>query len=387
MTVPRNMYDFIIEPIRRMDRRLGHQFFERWHIGPQNIWETIDARIHAIPTLWSAADCPDEQLQFLKWIVGWTSELDDVTRELDFTELRRLISASGRMWKLRGPEDTTIDVMFFATGARNRIWNWFDMRWVLDETEMGEEHEGRDPWLLDLPEPDVSGAEMESNLRIVDDGSLNKNLVVSLAKLMRPTNERIEITYLQFLDQFIIDNDDSQWTKPIGTSLTVAGGKLTLTDDTQDEDTVLIDSASYSWSDYVYAARVQGAGGGAFGMYFYYTDATHYYKLEFDVDAKNIRLIARMGGGEAITAFAWITLEPYYPDVWYTYRVHVENIGSDVRVRAYIDNNEVIDSTGAAFGPKLGTVGLFHETGATIECDDAEVLGLPAEGDFIDINS
>ena len=388
MTVPRQMFDFIIGPIRLMDRREGNDFYKRWFIGAQEIWETIDARIQAIPTLWSVTECPDEQLQFLKWIVGWTSELDDVTRELTFIELRRLISTSVRMWKLRGPEDTTIDVLFFSTAARNRIWNWFDMRWVLDETEMGEEHEGRDPWLLDLPEPDTAGAEMESNLRIVDDGTLNRNLVVSLTKLMRATNERIEITYLTFLDQFIIAGDDTQWTKPIGTSLAVVDGKLTLTDDSQDELTNVNVAGATSWSSYVFSARIQGesqSSGKQFGAFFYYTDISNYYAVIFDTFDKELILRKVVAGTPTDIATVDMSLQPFFPDVWYGLRVSIVDEGGSNRIEVFIDANKLIDELDSAHAQ--GTIGLFHTADATIECDDTEVLGVPAESDYIDINT
>jgi len=131
MTVPSQIFDYLILPIREADQREGKDFLKRYLLGPQSVWETTDQKIKDIPKLWSIVECPDEFLKFLKWIVGWTGELDSVTQDLIFDELRRLISISGRLWKLRGPEDTIVDVLRFATGQRNRIWNWFDFRWVL----------------------------------------------------------------------------------------------------------------------------------------------------------------------------------------------------------------------------------------------------------------
>ncbi len=34
-----------------------------------------------------------------------------------------------------------------------------------------------------------------------------------------------------------------------------------------------------------------------------------------------------------------------------------------------------------------GTLGIMHDIGGTVEVDEVEVLNLPAETDFIDINS
>jgi hypothetical protein len=123
--------------------------------------------------------------------------------------------------------------MFFVLASRANIWDWFDFRWVLSETAFGEEFEGHDPWLIELPDPSVWGAGIEkterlSCLRIVDNGSLNRELVVNLLKLMRATGERWEIIYLAFLDLFDVPGADVQWTKDHAPSLVVADNVMAL---------------------------------------------------------------------------------------------------------------------------------------------------------------
>lgn len=488
MTVPSQIFDYLILPIREADQREGNDFLKRYLLGPQNVWEDTDQKIKDIPQLWSVVDCPDEFLKFLKWIVGWTSELDSVTQDLIFDELRRLISISGRLWKLRGPEDTVVDVMRFATGQRNRVWNWFDFRWVLaDEggepdnitkpngylkfeingilgttprpgtpikaeyvptvtseddllskwdtinsvnyvettstlgqggspsltagdykiydkvhlgTELGEEHEGRDPWMVDLPSPTDVGASQESNLRIVsnpawdaDEETRMRNLIVNLLKLMRATGERWEITYLGFLDQFIIDGDDTQWSKSLAITLVVADGKLTLGSPTTVGEATECIAPGTIWTQAVYSARLRSwvydVADSGHGLFFHSTGVNNYYQLEVRLEGSTvgsqIKLWRIKAGGPTALATVDLSLSPLYPGIYYMYRVTIVDEGSDKRIKVFIDAVEHInylDTDSLA----QGTVALAAVK-TPLEADEVEVVPLPVEDDFVDINS
>jgi len=400
MTVPSQIFDYLILPIREADQREGKDFLKRYLLGPQSVWETTDQKIKDIPNLWSVVECPDEFLKFLKWIVGWTSELDSVTQDLIFDELRRLISISGRLWKLRGPEDTIIDVLRFATGQRNRIWNWFDFRWVLDETELGEEQEGRDPWMVDLPTPTDVGASQESNLRIVSNPAWDaaeeirmRNLIVNLLKLMRASGERWEITYLGFLDQFIVDGDDTQWDVSQADFLTVAGGTLTLGNVTEAADEIQSVVPSTVWSQAMYAARLRtwspspSTSVSLFHFHWQSLDDTYFlaiFPLGSDVGPA-VWLMRTKGGGDTILAVVDLPLSPIYPGVYYTYRVTIVDEGSNKRIKVFIDGDEVADVPDNVTIDS-GTVG-FATNYAAMEVDEVEVIPLPAESDYVDINS
>jgi hypothetical protein len=244
------MFNFLIAPIRQKDRDEGEDFVWRWTRGPQQEWEDYQARVESVKDLWDIVNIKDPHLQLLKNILGWTADLENITDRLDDATLRRLLENSWALWKERGPEDTIIDVLRLVTGQRVRIWNWFDFRWVLDETGMGEEHQGRDPWLIELPGPPAS-SEYHFNVRIVDNGLLDRVLVKDLLSLMRPNGERIELTYIDFLDMFDLIGDDSQWDIPAGV-LDVSGGTAKLSDDTIAEQAVsggVITNAA-DWEEY-----------------------------------------------------------------------------------------------------------------------------------------
>jgi len=254
--LPLRIYNFLLEPIRIEDAKAEGKFFvKRFLQGPQDQWAQTQQKIFSIKDLWNLDKVEDKFLPFLKNIVGWTSELESITDLLDSPTLRKLIGASVPLWKKRGTEDALIDVLLLVTGARDRIWNWFDFKFVLDETGMGESHQGRDPYIIELPGP-PNVSEYRSNLRIVDDGNLNRTLVEELTKLMRPVGERIEVSYITLLDLFTATGDNTQWSAaatPASVPFVVEDG-VAKADDTGEQlqvvDTVLrpeaLDWAGYS---------------------------------------------------------------------------------------------------------------------------------------------
>lgn len=480
-----DMYNFLIEPIRNADIKEGNLLVKRYLEGPQRAWDTIVDRINALPNLWSVTDIEDAYLPYLKNIVGWTKELDYITDRLDSLALRRLIAASGLIWKKKGPEDTLIDVLRIATGARARIWNWFDFRWVIDETGLGEEHEGTDPWIIDLPSTEtenfvdsgilssstdgrtitipsgvfstsikpgdifiltggiyggeegtvqkrVSSSEIilhypgigagiswvgaswkivsrelvaddpyRMNLRIVDNGLIDKQLVVDLVRLLRPANERVDITYLDFLDRFNVPDDNVQWN-PLNTgNITVAEGRLALLDDSVAEKTFAIVENSSSWTEYATSVKIKGeslASGAEWGALFYYVDDDNHYKLLIDTYDQTLRVVRVTSGGETEldlradevglqTSLDLGALEiGIYPNIYYTFRIQVVREGGNNRVQIFLDGSELVNAIDTT-SLTAGSIGVLHEADAVVECAEIEMFQIPSDTYSVEINS
>lgn len=384
MTTPVDIFDFIIAPIREADARDGHDFLCRFLRGCQEVWERTDQNLRSIPTLWSVDDCPDDFLWYLKNIVGWTREFDSLLGSLSAEELRRLISVSGQLWRERGSEDALLDVLYFAAGARCRYWNWFDFRWILDETELGEDHDGHDPWMVELPDPDVSGAEYESNLRIVDDGTLNRSLVARLIELERGTGERWETTFLGLLDMFRIDGDDSQWDRTYGDFIRVAEGKMTIGDPAGAAFTYCV-IPSAVWPETMCAARIRADDDVTALLFFWHwTDMSNNYGFaivpEGSISSPPILLVSKTELG-SITYLATIDMsaEPIRRNVYYTYRVIITNEGAvGKRIRIYIDGNLYVDLLDDPSLLPEGTVG-FGAFMGTVDVSEIETVLIPQD--------
>lgn len=380
------MYDFLIKPIRDADFNDGNLFLKRYLEGWQDAWETTQGKVFAIKDLWSVTDCPDDFLPYLKNIVGWTKELvtKRVTDGLDAATLRRLISVSVPLWKQRGPEDTIVSILGVLTGQRSRVWSWFDLRWILDETGLGEDHQGRDPWILDLPSE--GDDEHRFNVRIVDPGGLDRELVRNVARLMRPLGERIEISYLLFLDRFLTEGDLYQWDTTPTANRFVADGTLQLTNTGITQHIAAGVDGSEDWASYGYYARIKSSNaGGDFGISFYVVDLSggDFYYVWFDVGPNVLRLRKAVGGAHSnIASYAYPL--PFLADHYYGVRVDVVPEGSTNRIRVYVDGELRIEATDAAH--TKGTIGVFHNTGSDLIVDECEVFPVPMDTDTIDIN-
>jgi phage tail-like protein len=370
------IYNFLIESIREEDQLRGNRFVERYLEGPQAAWLKTDRAIRALPLMWSVTDCDDRVLPLLKWIVGWTSELDYITDELDSVTLRRLIAASVPFWRVRGTEDALVEILRLTTGARLRIFNWFDVRWISGDTGIGEEHQGHDSWLFDIDD------NAETDVRIVDDGTLNRRLVRNLVKLTRTSGERFVIHYLGLLDQFVTDTDDSQWAVSEGAErATVAGGKMTL--GTDSSVYVNLDGAS-SWQNYVVTFRVKSA---AAMVQFYRTGDGDNYYVTLEAASNVVRLGKHLAG--TATVLATVSLTPFNifvsADLFYALRVEVTPEANSNRIQVYVDANLVVSALDASHAQ--GSIAVVGSYATSTELDEVELFFNPMTEDVVDANS
>lgn len=395
------MYQFIIEVIRQEDQQKGGKFLQRFVQGPQEVWKTITAKALDIKTLWNITKVDARFLPFLKHIVGWTDELDSVTRDLDSLTLRRLISASVPFWKRRGPEDVLENILFLLTEARTRVLTWFDIRWITDDNAyLGEVwQEGSDIWTAS--EADA----YEYNIRIVDNGSLNRQLVQDIARLTRPVGETVVISYLMFLDLFIQPEDNTQWAdelNPLGNNggasvSVVADNTMTLDNGGQlEESYVHLDNFGVNaneWVSYVYLVRVRGRN---YRLQAYRTDTRYSYEVIANHAANTLALYS-------VNNSVYTLLQSYNLNlIGLTLSTTLNNVirimvaptpppdPAGTTIAVYIEGIKIIEvnHTGPAVH-SAGTVGFGHQAGATdfVAVDFVEVFPVGMEADTIGTNS
>lgn len=402
------IYSFILASIRGEDGR-ATLLLKRFLEGPQRVWETNQAKLFAIKTLWNILDIPDGYLQYIQGQLGWTGKYEAIPDALEASVKRRLLDASVAMWKNRGTEDTTVGIIQLTTGAQARIWNWFDKRWIIGETMLAQQHQGNDSWLLDLPNA-ASGEERYSNLRVVDDGTLDHDLVEALVRLCRATGERIQITYLSFMDLFTIEGDDAQWVRGGDFGLLesdfirIENGKAIMDDQAgyQFGMSVVNVEGSADWSNYIAYFRVKcydvvAPETGKIGLGFYFNEGgTEGYMVIVDPFA-----YGNFGKGE-ITFNTWdagglneITAVDYEygnieQDTYYGVRIQVSaepngKGGYWNKVKVYLENDLVLESDDDTY--TKGTLTLYRAPDTSLEVDEVEMFQLPADTTLIDINS
>lgn len=381
-----DMYKFIIEIIRQEDSSRGNLFLKRFLDGPQNVWRQTTQSIFDLKKIWDISETPEHLLPYLKRFVGWTPDLDSITDNLDSLTLRRLIAASVPFWKKRGPEDAIVDILRLTTTARVRILNWFDLRMIIGETAWGEDHSGYDPWIIS------TSGDSEYNIRIVDNGTLDRALVRNLARLTRPVGETVVITYLGFMDLFETDDDTSQWTleaTPLGdatpTLAAVSSGVMTLSTGSQTEEAYANDEGSDDWSDYVVTFRIRGLN---YRVEFYRTGNVDFYEVFVSGDGI-LYLNKRVGGAFVELAefdLASILIEPH-SDVFNAIRIEAIPESSSTRIKVYFEAVNVINTTDDSH--TQGTIGFGHADGASdfAVLSEVEMFFNPCESDTISINS
>lgn len=382
------IYPFLLGGIKEEDKH-NHFFFKRYLEGPEAMWAAIQAKIFAIKDLWSIVSVDNAYLPYVKRIVGWTKETDSITESLDNNTLRRLIATSVALWKKRGPEDALDDILLLTTNARLKLYNWFDYRWITAETEILEDRKGYDSWMIGSP-GSSEYAEYTSVIRIVDDGTLDTDLVVNIVKLMRACSERWEIYYIKFLDLFISDADNSQWTY-FNNTLTVSDGTAKF--ETSGNREIAVVTTDEDYSNYVVYSRIRGSSltfNGMFGVVFY-CDGTedNFYAASINTNLNLIQIHKVVNGAKyVITSFDYSIYGTLTDDEWYGLRIQIspETIGSSInRIKVYLDSNEILNFTDSTFSN--GTFGFWHETTATIEVDEVEMFTLPLNSDTVDVNS
>jgi len=373
------VYNFLLEGIRAEDQE-NAQFWERFLEGPQSIWSILTDTILLIPSLWDVSSIQDQFLEHLQRIVGWTPNLaQKVTARLDYDTLRRLISLSVAFWKVRGSEDSIQELLSVVTNNRSRVLNWFHYRWLVGETQAGEDHDGIDPWL----EPDASSY----NVRIVDRPFLDRPLFRELIKLTRPTGERVDITYLGFLDLFEVDGDKAQWTDGAGVS-SVSDGLLKLDTDSVSQETHVSVDDSGNWREYVVTFKAKGSSDYVFE--FYRSSLTDQYELRKIAGSSSVQLRSLVAGTPSV--ITTVDLEAVYgerieDDVFYSWRIEIVDEGATNRIRIHWESEQIISTTNGDHAE--GSIGVSHwnTAGAKIEVDEVELIFLPATTETIEINT
>jgi phage tail-like protein len=386
-----DMYKFIIASIREEDQK-STLLLKRFLIGFQEIWKLTQNRIFQLPDFWDIAEVEDRFLVYVQAIVGWTGKLTKITEVLDNDTLRVLISTSVALWKKRGTEDALNNVLYLTTGAQTRILNWFFYRWILEENKIAQERFGNDIYLIEVPGT-AEGYENRSNLRIVDDGTLNRDLVKNLVKLMRPVSERYTITYVSFLDLFNTDDDTSKWNQievpgnsPY-TELIVLNGTAKLENTTIVEECDVINDPD--WQDQVAYFKVKvdipspGGTANAAGVMWASDGArTYNYIVALDPITNNVYYWETNNGSkENETTISYEYWGQLLNDVWHGIRIDYQH----PNMKIYVDNNLVLENP-TITNNLSGSLGFFHEIGSTIELDEVEMFELPLEIDEIDIN-
>lgn len=202
------LYRALIKPIRELDR--DTLFVKRFLKEPQRQYELTADRIADLAETDDPATCRADLLKYLKDHVGFTVDLRHITDRLSEASLRKLIQLAVPLWKKKGTTDGLLTIVRLLTGRTPLYIDWFQFRNILGESQIGEDQLGNDSWVIGGEVTILD--EFHSHLRMMDDGTLDEQLLLDLLGLFRPISERIEVALVDFIDRFDHNTVLDRWT-------------------------------------------------------------------------------------------------------------------------------------------------------------------------------
>lgn len=222
----------------------------------------------------------------------------------------------------------------------------------------------------------VDPDEYVSDLRIVDDGSLDRTMVEGLVSLFRPSGERIYVRYLDFQDDF--REEILGWTEVTGTATNQSSlGRVVLSDGAADSVIATDETGDGSWTTIRAGFHLMLSDASKWGeVRFYYTDENNFYAVRVDPTVPSVKLDKVTGGVRSTLDSS--TLAAFYTDTFYMVHVQTDNVsGPGHQIRCQLDGNlmcEAVDSDHTA-----GKLAVAAETGQTLTLTLADMYQDPLE--------
>lgn len=223
-----------------------------------------------------------------------------------------------------------------------------------------------------------------TEIRVVDEktgqNELNRPLLEKLLALQRPSSERFNVVYVDFMDLFTTEADSGQW-ESIGLgadySLVIAGGFATLTGGTTEGGITTNRVTAPDWENFQWKSKVA-----------IQTNGDHC--LSFFNDNYRVRIhYSGFGTGylyqEAWNGAAWVVQDSAaFPDLnlgtYWTYTIEVYSLPlGDLRVIVYIDGNKVIDGTHTPTVLRQGNIGYVVQASEVMTISETELWIFPLD--------
>lgn len=194
-------------------------------------------------------------------------------------------------------------------------------------------------------------------------GVLNRDLLAFLMNLVRANGERVDVVYINFLDNFITPLDLDQWAvTPDADGVTVPspGGQAELLDGYRMIDA---DSESATWGDQIVAWKIiTDDATSVIELTFWTTDEENHYFVRMDYASKEVSLWEKTAGADTQIG-STVSLPFLKVGVQDVVRVDVLAEGADTRIRVKVDGEVRIDEGDSPASHTMGSVGAYAATG------------------------
>lgn len=218
--------------------------------------------------------------------------------------------------------------------------------------------------------------EFFSDIRIVDEGDLNKTLILRILNLMRPSSERLNVIFTRFFDDFIDGAGQFEKLSVPGSILVNINSQLELSPDTITTTDVLGDD---DFQDIVLQVKtnITSLVGGVISILFFMQDINNFYEYRVDFTNKLVSLhktVTSVSSQIGANISEDIVAQTSYI---LTVTTSKDVVTGDTLIKTFVDSNkqhQVIDSS---FDE--GKFGMKTDAGTTMQVDEIEMLELPVD--------
>lgn len=224
----------------------------------------------------------------------------------------------------------------------------------------------------------ADSGENVTDIRLVDDGTVNRELLRFLLDCARASSERIDIVYLSFLDQFLTPYDLDQWATSGTVEVPSPGGVAELA-----KNAIIYAAGDWGPQTTAWQLMSEDVAGHAELRFYMQSISNNYYYLVADYVGRTLQLWKRVSGSN--TAISVPVDVPYHSmraGIYDLLRADVCVGATGNRIRGYVDGEMLIDEVDTASAFTSGGVGLAAHL-AAFKCSMIEVLEVPATTDRV----
>jgi len=221
--------------------------------------------------------------------------------------------------------------------------------------------------------------EFQTDIRIVDEGDLNKTLILRLLNLMRPSSERLNVIFIRFFDDFL--DGVGQFEVLQGSAIVNTEQRMLIAPDSFIRTDVLGDT---DFKDIVLQNKIGNPDvlGGEFSCIFFVQDIENYYEFRINTATAIVTLFKVVASVEIQIGAP--KSEDIVPgaDYIFTIATSFNGVTNETLIQTFVDSNkkhEVLDTTF-----EKGKFGYKTDLNTTITVDEIEMLQLPVDVRRID---
>lgn len=215
--------------------------------------------------------------------------------------------------------------------------------------------------------------EFESDVRIVDEGDLNKILMLRILNLMRPSSERLNAIFIRFFDDFSVGS---------GRFITLSGSSRINIDQQLEMDPgsflitdVLNDTEFKNIMLQTKANDTEGAGS-VFSVLFFVQDNQNFYEFRANTISRELSLHKTVAGvSTQIGAPVPVDMVPRTSYI-YTINTNFDPNTNDTLIQTFFDSNNVHRVRDSSF--EKGKFG-YLSTGDFLQIDEIEMFETPLD--------